>query len=68
MGVRDVAVLIGNPRVGVMAALCVPSLGLPAEALAKAGLTYRKRREDQLVEVLRRTAERITRSLGLGKA
>ena len=55
VGVRDVAVLVGNPGVGVMAALCVPSLGL----------IDRKRSEASLVRDLRRAAERITRSLGL---
>jgi DNA-binding IclR family transcriptional regulator len=55
VGVRDVAVLVGNPRVGVTAALCIPSLGL----------IDRKRSEKALVADLRRAAERITRSLGL---
>ncbi len=58
VGVRDLAVLVGNPRVGAMAALCVPSLGL----------TSRQRSEKPLVLELRRAAERITRSLGLRKA
>jgi DNA-binding IclR family transcriptional regulator len=58
VGVRDVAVLVGNPRVGVTAALCVPSLGL----------IDRKRSKKELLALLRRAAERITRSLGLGRA
>ncbi len=58
VGVRDVSVLVGNPRVGVAAALCVPSLGL----------VTRKRVEGRLVSALRAAAERITRSLGLSKA
>jgi DNA-binding IclR family transcriptional regulator len=55
VGVKDVSVLVGNPRIGVRAALCVPSIGWVAP-----------RREGAKVQaILRGAAERITRSLGL---
>jgi DNA-binding IclR family transcriptional regulator len=57
-GVRDVAVLVGNPRVGVAAALCVPTLKIRGRWPA--------------VPEVRRSVERaaaeITRSLGLSPA
>lgn len=55
LGVWDVSVLVGNPKVGMAAALCVPSLGLVG----------RKHTVPALRDALRRAAERITRSLGL---
>ena len=55
LGVKDVAVLVGDPGVGVTAALCVPALGPVG----------RKRTIPELRTALRRCAKTITRSLGL---
>jgi DNA-binding IclR family transcriptional regulator len=54
-GIRDFAALVGNPAVGVAAALCIPSL-------AAAG---KPRPAAELREAVRRAADRITRALGL---
>lgn len=54
VGVRDVAVLLGDPRSGTAAALCVPSLGL---------LT--RRRPQNIEAALKRCARRVNKSLGL---
>jgi DNA-binding IclR family transcriptional regulator len=58
MGVRDVAVLVGNPRVGVLAALCVPAL---------TGMRGRVVSIPRLREAAERTAGEITRALGLSR-
>lgn len=55
-GIRDVAALVGNPRVGVAAAVCVPALvviGRPKPAL-------------ELRQAVKDCAAEITRGLGLG--
>jgi len=57
-GVRDVAVLVGHPRLGLAAALCAPTLKIRGRWPAVADV----RRE------LDRTAAGITRSLGLTPA
>lgn len=54
-GVRDVAALVGNPAVGVAAALCVPSLDAVGRAWPLRELRAR----------VRRAAESVTRNLGL---
>jgi len=54
-GVRDVAVLVGNPLVGITAALAVTRL-LKREQRAD---------ESALVEGMRATAAAITRTLGI---
>jgi len=56
MGVRDVAVLVGNPRADVTAALCVPAL---------TGIRGRRVSIPALRAALDRCAEAITRALGL---
>lgn len=53
-GVRDTAVLVGSPRAGSAAALCVPSLGL---------LTRRPPRN--VIAALKRCARRVNKALGL---
>ncbi|MFN3485796.1 MAG: IclR family transcriptional regulator [Planctomycetota bacterium] len=58
MGVRDVAVLVGNPRVGVLAALCVPAL---------TGMRGRVVSIPRLREAVRRAADAITGALGLSR-
>jgi DNA-binding IclR family transcriptional regulator len=55
LGVRDVSVLIGNPKVGVMAALAVPALMTRGRAVEQEGI----------LATLREQAEAITRKLGL---
>ena len=54
VGVRDTAVLVGSPRTGTAAALCVPSLGL---------LTRRPPRN--IAAALKRCARRVNKALGL---
>jgi DNA-binding IclR family transcriptional regulator len=54
-GVRDVAVLVGNPRVGVAAALCVPSLKIRGRWPAVPAVR----------KAVERAAAEVTRSLGL---
>jgi DNA-binding IclR family transcriptional regulator len=56
MGVRDVAVLVGNPRADVTAALCVPAL---------TGIRGRRVSIPALRGALDRCAGTITRALGL---
>jgi DNA-binding IclR family transcriptional regulator len=53
-GVLDTAVLVGSPRTGTAAALCVPSLGL---------LTRRPPRN--IAAALKRCARRVNKTLGL---
>lgn len=53
-GIRDFAALVGNPRVGVAAALCVPSLASVGRPLPAS----------RLREAVRRAAEQITQALG----
>ncbi len=54
VGVRDVAVLVGSPRTGTAAAICVPSLGLLV-----------RRRARNIEAALKRCAQRVNQSLGL---
>ncbi|HXX95064.1 MAG TPA: IclR family transcriptional regulator [Planctomycetota bacterium] len=54
-GVRDVAVLVGNPRVGVAAALCVPTLKIRGHWPSVA----------EVRRAVEQAASEITRSLGL---
>lgn len=55
VGIRDVAVLVGNPRVGVAGALCAPAL-TPSRGGISTG---------RLRQALERCARQITRALGL---
>lgn len=55
VGIRDVAVLVGNPRVGFAAALCVPALTRPG----------RRDPAGTIRRALERCAREITRGLGL---
>ena len=57
-GVRDVAVLVGNPRVGVAGALCVPALKIRGRWPAV----------PEVRKAVERAAKEITRSLGLSPA
>jgi DNA-binding IclR family transcriptional regulator len=54
-GIRDVAALVGNPRVGIAAALCIPSLVAIGKPKPIA----------ELRAALRESAATITRQLGL---
>ena len=54
VGVKDVAVLVGSPRTGTAAAICVPSLGL---------LT--RRRPGNIEGALKRCARRVNKALGI---
>ncbi len=55
VGLRDVAVLVGNPEVGVTAALAIPSL-MPVGCRDNTA---------ELLGALRRAAQQITQTLGL---
>lgn len=55
-GVRDVAAIVGSPRAGIAAALCVPALQVRG----------RWRAGDGLGRAVERAAREITQTLGLG--
>jgi DNA-binding IclR family transcriptional regulator len=55
LGVQDTAVLVGNPRVGLAAALCIPRL--MAASIS--------RPDEAIVEALRACASGITKAMGV---
>ncbi|WP_090790735.1 IclR family transcriptional regulator C-terminal domain-containing protein [Paenibacillus sp. GP183] len=57
LGVRDYAVLVGNPRICLMAALAVPCLGQPNRNYSHAAL----------LKALKACGQKITHSLGVSE-